>query len=108
MTEHDMALYIAAFTPPALEILQLVQENTLPGIFTKFSHLKSWVSFPLLTVLASFDFVIHCKKEISNFPVPSRDVPNETLPGRESGGVWFVTSRLGTGKSLSFLQCNLR
>jgi hypothetical protein len=45
-----MVLYIAAFTPPALEILQLVQENTLPGIFAQFSHLKSWVSFPLLTV----------------------------------------------------------
>jgi hypothetical protein len=50
MTEHDMVLYIAALTPPALEILQLVQENTLPGIFAQFSHLKSWVSFPLLAV----------------------------------------------------------
>ncbi len=25
---------------------------------------------------------IHCKK-ISDYPVPSRDVPNQTLPGRE-------------------------
>ncbi len=40
------------------------------------------------------------------FPVSSRDVTNQTLPGREllnysrPGRVWLVTSRLGTGKPL--------
>ncbi len=34
---------------------------------------------------------VHCKKKVSDFPVPSRDVANQTLAGR-----------LGTGKSLTF------
>jgi hypothetical protein len=47
-------------------------------------------------------------KKIIVFPVPSRDVTNLTLPGREiltysrPGRVWFVTSRLGTGKTKTF------
>jgi hypothetical protein len=43
-------------------------------------------------------------KKVNNFPVPSRDVTYQTLPGREylNLGVWEVTSRLGTGKSLTF------
>jgi hypothetical protein len=47
------------------------------------------------------------KKDIV-FTVPSRDVTNQTPPGRESlnysrlGRVWFVTSRLGTGKTVTF------
>jgi hypothetical protein len=42
------------------------------------------------------------------FPVSSRDVTNQTLPGREKINysrprrVWLVTSRLGTGKRLTF------
>ncbi len=50
-------------------------------------------------------------KKVIVFPVPSRDVTNETLPGREllhysrPGRVWFVTSRLGTGTRYPFLQC---
>jgi hypothetical protein len=44
------------------------------------------------------------------FPVPSRDVTlaNKTLPDREllnysrTERVWFVTSRLGTGKTINF------
>jgi hypothetical protein len=45
------------------------------------------------------------------FPVPSRDVTSQTLAGREllnysrPGRVWLVTSRLGTGKTITFLQC---
>ncbi len=27
--------------------------------------------------------IIHCKKKVSDFPVPSRDVTYQTLPGRE-------------------------
>ena len=46
-------------------------------------------------------FVLHCKKKISDFPVSSRDFTNQTtLPGH--GRVCLVTSRLGTGKSLTF------
>jgi hypothetical protein len=29
------------------------------------------------------DFRLHCKKKVSGFPVPSQDVTNRTLPGRE-------------------------
>jgi hypothetical protein len=29
--------------------------------------------------------VAHCKKKVTDFPVPSRDVTNQTLPGRECG-----------------------
>ncbi len=49
---------------------------------------------------------IHCKK-VCHFPVPSRDVTNQTLSGREKlnysrpGRVWSVTSRLETGKRLT-------
>jgi hypothetical protein len=53
---------------------------------------------------------MHCSlnKKISDFPVPSRDVSNQTLPDREKliysrpVRVWLVTSWLGTGKSLTF------
>jgi hypothetical protein len=49
-------------------------------------------------------FVGHTVKKVIIFPVPSRDVTNQTLPDREKfnnsrpGRVWLVTSRLGTGK----------
>ncbi len=49
---------------------------------------------------------IHCKK-VCHFPVPSRDVTDETLHGREKlnysrpGRVSSVTSRMGTGKQLT-------
>ncbi len=45
---------------------------------------------------------------MTDFPVPRRDVSDQTLPGRElindsrPGRVWSVTSRLGTGKSATF------
>jgi hypothetical protein len=48
------------------------------------------------------------KKKASDIPVSSRDVTYQTLPGREepnysrTGRVWYVTSRLGTGMSLTF------
>ncbi len=50
---------------------------------------------------------LHCKKKVSHFPVPSRDVTDQTLPGQEKlnysrpGRVWLVTSRLGKGKRLT-------
>ncbi len=46
-------------------------------------------------------------KKVSHFPVFSRDVTDQTLPGREKlnysrpGRVWSVTSRLRTGKWLT-------
>ncbi len=52
------------------------------------------------------------EKNVSGFPVPSRDVTYQTLPGREyfnysrPGRVWSVISRLETGNPLTFfLQC---
>jgi hypothetical protein len=51
--------------------------------------------------------MLHCKFFIV-FPVPSRDVTNQTLPGWELLNyfrlerVWLVTSRLGTGKTITF------
>jgi hypothetical protein len=54
---------------------------------------------------------IYTVKKVLDFPVPSRDVTYHTLPGREqfnyscSARVWYVTSRLGAGKSITFLQC---
>jgi hypothetical protein len=47
-------------------------------------------------------------KKVIVFPVPSGDVINQTLHGREllnysrPGRVWLVTSRLGTGKTITF------
>ncbi len=47
-------------------------------------------------------------KKVIVFPVPSRDVTNQTLPGGEkfnysrAGRVWLLTFQLGTGKSLTF------
>ena len=47
-------------------------------------------------------------KKVIDFPVPSREVTNQTLPGRElfnysrPGRVWLVTSRLGTEKAITF------
>ncbi len=47
------------------------------------------------------------KKKVSDFPVPSRDVTNQAIPGQEKfnysrpGRVWLATSRLLTGTSLN-------
>jgi hypothetical protein len=44
-------------------------------------------------------------KKFIIFPVPSRDVTNQLHYSRP-GRVWFVTSRQGTGKMITFfLQC---
>ncbi len=62
----------------------------------------TWVYF--LPVKANTIWLYSVKKVIL-FPVPSRDVTNQSLPGREllnysrPGRVWLVTSRLGTGKT---------
>ncbi len=48
-------------------------------------------------------------KKVSHFPVPRRDVTDQTLSGREKFNyscprrVWSVTSWLGTGKRLSLI-----
>ncbi len=61
------------------------------------------------TVTLFSKLTLHCKKSF-NFPVPSRDVTSQTIPGREKlnysrpGRVWIVTSRLGTGKPLTFFN----
>ncbi len=64
-------------------------------------------SFLLLLLLYTVQMCIHCKK-ICYFPPPSG---NQTHSGREyfnyssPGRVWLGSSRLWTGKSLTFLQC---
>jgi hypothetical protein len=51
---------------------------------------------------------LYTVKKVIDFPVPSRDVTNQTLPGQEKFNysrlerVWLVTFRLGTGKSSTF------
>jgi hypothetical protein len=53
--------------------------------------------------LALWRIMLHCKKKVRDFPVPSRDVTNQTLSGREKlnySPPWRVW--LGTGKSLTF------
>ncbi len=42
-------------------------------------------------------YVMYTVKKVFDFYFPSRDVTNQTLPGRE-----LVTSRLGTGKPTTF------
>ncbi len=39
-------------------------------------------------------------KKVNDFPVPSRDVTNQTLPGRE--WVLLATSRLGKRKTITY------
>jgi hypothetical protein len=47
-------------------------------------------------------------KKVIVFPVPSQDVTNQTFLCREllnysrPGKVWLVTSRVGTGKTITF------
>jgi hypothetical protein len=54
-------------------------------------------------------YPVHCKKGY-RFSVPSRQVTNQTLPGRElfkssrPGRVWLVTSQLVTGKPITFFR----
>ncbi len=63
----------------------------------------------------AFDLFASVDAHLCSFPVPSRDVTNQTLPVREDfhysqpGRVWQVTFRLGTGKSINFfLQCGIQ
>ncbi len=52
--------------------------------------------------------IVHCKKNLSYFPSPAGMSLTKTLPGREllnyslPGRDWLVTSRLGTGKTITF------
>jgi hypothetical protein len=43
------------------------------------------VPLPTKATMGNFSSIdgIHCKKKVSNFPVPSGDVTNQTLPGGE-------------------------
>ncbi len=59
--------------------------------------------FSKWTICCIYDTGYTVKKDC-HFPIPSRDVTDQTLPGREyfnfsrPGRVWSVTSRLGNGK----------
>jgi hypothetical protein len=71
-----------------------------------FSH-EADQNFELLMDCTLVD-IYTVKKGLPFSRHPSRDVTNQTLPGREQfkysrpGRVWSVTSRLGTGKLLTF------
>jgi hypothetical protein len=54
--------------------------------------------------------MLHCKKWWSIFPSPAGMSLTKLCPAGKNnnswpGRVWLVTSRLGTGKSITFLQC---
>ncbi len=72
------------------------------------SHLSQVDQVQRVREAWTFWYGIHCKK--SYFPVPSRDVTERTFPGWDSrpGRVWSVTSRRGTGKSLTFFYSVLK
>ncbi len=59
---------------------------------------------PLTFQQKAIQRILHCKKMINEFPVLSRDVTIQALPGRQKlsysrpGRVWAMTSRLGMGK----------
>jgi hypothetical protein len=44
-----------------------------------------WVSLSAhsAAVCPAVNLLLHCKKKVNDFPVPSRDVAYQTLPGRE-------------------------
>jgi hypothetical protein len=87
-----------------LEVVQVCQEMGACGKDNQPLHPES------ACVLSESRYTV---KKANYFPIPSRDVTNQNLPGQEQfnfsqpGRVWLVTSRLGTRKSLTFfLQCN--
>jgi hypothetical protein len=61
-------------------------------------HHVHWFTDPSTTHPHADLAFIHRKKKLINFPVPSRDVTDQTLPGQKKGRVWSVTSRLGKMK----------
>jgi hypothetical protein len=67
---------------------------------------KTWSKKPRDAVPLRED--AYTVKKFYDFPIPSRDVTNQTLPDREKfnytrpGIVWLVTSQLGLVKSLTF------
>jgi hypothetical protein len=69
---------------------------------SKLHLMNSWR--PAAVLLIEGWGILHCKKKVTNFPVPSRDVTNQALPSLDllnyslPGRVWLVTSLLGTGK----------
>ncbi len=93
------------------KIFKQVNKNLLQfwekEIFYFPSTVHSGISW---TVIISFGtYKVHYTvKKVNGFPVPSRDVTNQTLSGREylnyswPGRVWLVTSQLGTRKWLTF------
>jgi hypothetical protein len=66
---------------------------------------------PQIRNLSHLEKVRYTLKKVSDFPVPNRDLTYQTLLDREQLNysrpvrAWLVTSQLGTGKSLTFLQC---
>ncbi len=87
--------------------------NKLPFGFEKEKKIEADPHIEQITMAVNtymVHMVLRCYtvKKVSDFPVPSPDVPNQTLPDREKfyysrpGGVWLVKFQLATGKSLTF------
>ncbi len=109
---RDLNPYINNKT--VIKILLARQFEAVSNI-VKMMKLLSWRLSYLLRQTKYFDYKVSLdgtietthtvKKNVSEFPALSRDVTNQTLPGRERmnysrpGRVWLV---LGTGKSLTF------
>ncbi len=103
---------------PSFLLLSLSFSLSLSLSISRFPHAPS-LSLPVLLYTLSLCCpssqylkwellsLLYTVKKVSHFPVPSRDVTDQTLPGREKlnysrpGRVWSVTSRLGTGKRLT-------
>ncbi len=70
------------------KILQnYVTHASLCGTFTKLQCLFSKADHIFRGKLKKLDFLpfftMHCKKKDRDIPIPSRDVTNQTLPGRQ-------------------------
>ncbi len=65
----------------------------------RMDKMFNWPEIPMwrdascvLQCIHSHDFhfsTLHCKKKVSDIPVPSRDVTSQTLNSREKLNYWF-------------------
>jgi hypothetical protein len=62
-----------------------VQAGTYPHYRNDTGHrLVGSYDVPICDADIVTDRTVHCKKKVNDFPVPSRDVTNQTLPARQS------------------------
>ncbi len=110
-------VYVASFS--STDYCTLVLPSFLPETNPYvLSHFRQPVELnvnkirTLVVALVQFKMCLHCKKKVFVFPVPGRDVTNQTLPSLEfwtysrPGRVWVsdISARDGKNDNL-FLQC---